>query len=88
MTQEEIIDLLKEKECLFASEIIEILKKGSERESIRICLKQLRRYNEIGFVLVTYENKKKLGLKYEKVKEYDLKGYIRKPCYLYFLVNK
>ena len=53
MTQQQIIDLLNKKGRLFATEIINELREGSEtKEFVRNVLKQMRKYGEVNFIEV------------------------------------
>ena len=87
MVKEDMLNLLNKEPYLFATDIIARLRKNDEaKEGIRISLKQLRKYREVKFVLVTFENQKNMAKRFHRVKEYLDKGNkIRGPKYLYFM---
>lgn len=55
-------------------------------EYVRKRLKQMRKYEEIGFILITSENKVQLSKKYPKIKERLNNGTLRRNCYLYYAI--
>ena len=55
----------------------------SHYEYVRKRLKQMRKYNEVGFILITNENKFKLAKKYPKIKVRLDSGMLRRDCYVY-----
>ena len=89
MVQDKILRVILKREFLFGTEIKDIIRIGdSECESIRKRLKQMRKYHEIGFILITFANKDQVARKIPYVqKRFDAGYKIRRPTYLYFPVD-
>ena len=128
MSEAEILKIIKtNKSLLFATEIIELLKKknspdkkclfcncdnnfrkagmrgnkqlyyckncqrifaldkfdDSHYEYVRKRLKQMRKYNEVGFILITSENKFELSKTHPEIKIRLNNGMLRRDCYAY-----
>lgn len=89
MSQEEIIVVVQKLKFAFSSEIKDFMKKNEEDilQIVEKNLKSLRKYGEINFVLVTYDNRERLAKKIPKVKDFMNKGKLRRPCFLYYPRN-
>jgi len=84
MSQGEIIKLLEKSGKLTATQIISELRVHDEpKEFVRKVLKQMRHYNEVGFVIVGVENKEKSLLKIKHTDDDKAKWNIVKKALLY-----
>ena len=60
MVQERIMSLIEKHKFLFCSEIINLLRKGDEiGESVKHSLKQMRKYGDVNYILIVYNNKER-----------------------------
>lgn len=89
MSQDHIIKIMEKHDYLLSSEIIEIIQNrtNSDCQNVKRVLKQMRKYNDLSFVVVTKENFHELAKIYPKLQIKIESGYkITRPQYLY--INK
>lgn len=88
MTQTEIIKVLEKHKCLLGNEIVLKLRTdGEKKEQVRKSLKNMRKYKEIGYVLINFSNQIQVATEHPHFAKKLEEGYkVRREAYLYFAI--
>ena len=84
MSQKDILDVLEKKGKLFTRQIIQELQVGDEpKQFIKKVLKQMRKYHELKFICVEWENKLNHTFRYKITDCKNAKWKVTRDIFLY-----